>query len=118
MVEWPWCVCVRCVGAAANPDSAMDVTALMSQFQQLFESRHVPIRNEALALYIAVYESIVSFYGTAGANVMNKFIMGLRPAQRGIVSAAVADFNRSAGMSLRVPYRWSVHTLLPSHTAP
>jgi hypothetical protein len=88
-------------GIIASPDGAsgslLDVTDMMCQFQQLLESRHVPIRNEAQSLYVAVYESMVGRYGMPGANVMNGFIGGLRPAQRSIVAAAVAEFNRLAG---------------------
>lgn len=108
-------------GIIASPDgstaSLLDVTDMMCQFQQLFEARHVPIRNEAQSLYVAVYESMVGRYGMAGANVMNGFIGGLRPAQRSIVAAAVADFNRSAGSVCHVPPRdtlseLSLHCLL------
>lgn len=81
---------------------ALDVTELMPHFHSLLESRHVPIRTEALGLYVSVYESILSLFGVAGANVMNGFITGLRQAQRGIIAAAVADFNRSAGVYLFV----------------
>lgn len=70
----------------------------MPHFHTLFESRHVPIRTEALSTYVAVYESLLSSFGVAGANVMNGFITGLRVAQRGIIASAVADFNRSAGV--------------------
>ncbi len=64
----------------------------------LLEAKHLQIRNEAVSLYVSMYESVMRGYGPEGLGRLNDSIAAVRPAVRTVITSAISELTRSGGV--------------------